>query len=71
MTQLRDDPAFRAALSAVVDRVNANLSSLEKVRRFALLSEGFTVDNGMLTPTMKIRRHKIREAYGEVINGLY
>mgnify|MGYP002624732225 FL=1 len=69
--QLREDPEFRAALSAVVDRVNATLSSLEKIRRFAILSEPFTVDNGMLTPTMKIRRHKIREAYGEIIDGLY
>ncbi len=71
LESLRDNPDFRAALSAVVDRVNANLSTLEKVRRFAILREPFTVDNGMLTPTMKIRRHKIREAYGEVIDSLY
>ncbi len=68
---LREDPEFRAALSEVVDRVNGALSSLEKVRRFAVLSEPFSVENGMMTPTMKIRRHKIRDAYGEVLENLY
>ncbi|HEY9537855.1 MAG TPA: long-chain fatty acid--CoA ligase [Kiloniellaceae bacterium] len=68
---LREDGAFRAALAQVVDRVNANLSPLEKVRRFAVLEEPFTVENGMMTPTMKIRRHKITAAYGEILDGLY
>jgi long-chain acyl-CoA synthetase len=68
---LREDADFRAALAQVVDRVNANLSSLEKVRRFAVLAEPFTVENGMMTPTMKIRRHKIKEAYGGIVDGLY
>src|SRR3546814_6331905 len=67
---LREDGAFRAALAQVVDRVNANLSPLEKVRRFAVLEEPFTVENGMMTPTMKIRRHKITAAYGEILDGL-
>ena len=68
---LREDADFRAALAQVVDRVNANLSSLEKVRRFAVLAEPFTVENGMMTPTMKIRRHKIKAAYGGIVDGLY
>ena len=71
LAELREDADFRAALSQVVDRVNANLSSLEKVRRFAVLDEPFTVENGMMTPTMKIRRHKITAAHGAVIEGLY
>lgn len=71
MAALREDPEFRSALSEVVDRVNANLSSLEKVRRFAVLGEPFSVENGMMTPTMKIRRHKIKDAYGELLETLY
>ncbi|MPZ12208.1 MAG: AMP-binding protein [Kiloniellaceae bacterium] len=69
--ELRDDADFRSALAQVVDRVNGNLSPLEKVRRFAVLAEPFTVENGMMTPTMKIRRHKIKEAYGEIVEALY
>src|SRR3546814_3189537 len=53
---LREDGAFRAALAQVVDRVNANLWPLDKVRRFAVLEEPFTVENGVMTPTMKIRQ---------------
>ncbi|HEY9547991.1 MAG TPA: AMP-binding protein, partial [Kiloniellaceae bacterium] len=71
LAALRDDSTFRAALAQVVDRVNANLSPLEKVRRFAVLDEPFTVENGMMTPTMKIRRHKIKAAYGETLERLY
>jgi long-chain acyl-CoA synthetase len=55
----------------VVDRVNQSLSPLEKVRRFTVLGEPFSVENGMLTPTMKIRRHKIIAAYGETVDDLY
>ena len=71
IASLRKDPDFRAALSQVVDRVNANLSSLEKVRRFAILDSPFSVENGMMTPTMKIRRHKIKAAYGDALEELY
>ena len=64
-------PANAYAVSAVLDRVNQRLSNLEKVRRFMVLAEPFTVDNEMLTPTLKIRRHKIRAAYGAELEGLY
>lgn len=71
LATLGEDPEFRAALSQVLDRVNGNLSSLEKVRRFAVAAEPFSVENGMMTPTMKIRRHKIKAAYGERLEALY
>ena len=47
------------------------VSVIERIRRFAIAPEGFTIDNGMMTPTMKVRRHKIVEAYGERLDGLY
>ena len=71
LATLSEDAKFRAALSQVLDHVNGNLSSLEKVRRFAVLSEPFSVENGMMTPTMKIRRHKIKAAYGDLLEALY
>ncbi|CAA7613581.1 long-chain fatty acid--CoA ligase [Magnetospirillum sp. UT-4] len=60
-----------AEVAAAVERVNRTLSPIEKIRRFALAPAPFGVDNGMLTPTLKIRRHVIRQKYGEVIEGLY
>ncbi len=68
---LAEDPALYDALGEVVERVNRQLARPEKVRRFAIAPEAFTVDNDMLTPTLKIRRHKIEERYGELLEQLY
>jgi long-chain acyl-CoA synthetase len=68
---LADNPAFQRALMVAVDRVNADLSVTEKVRRITVTPDAFTVDNEMLTPSMKIRRHKIKEVYGAKLDGLY
>ncbi|HEY1607027.1 MAG TPA: AMP-dependent synthetase/ligase [Allosphingosinicella sp.] len=68
---LRDDPDFLQALGAAVDRVNAQLSVTEKVRRFILADAPFTVENEQLTPSVKIRRHVLRQAYGERLDALY
>jgi long-chain acyl-CoA synthetase len=68
---LRDDADYLRALSAAVDRVNADLSLTEKVRRFILADEPFTVENEQLTPSIKIRRHVIRQVYGDRLDALY
>ncbi len=71
LAALADDPDFRGALSKTVDRVNRKLSNMEKVRRFTIAREPFSTENEMLTPTMKIRRHKILEVYRDTIDRLY
>ena len=43
----------------------------ERVRRFILADEGFTIENQQLTPSLKIRRHVLRDVYGERLDGLY
>ncbi len=68
---LAKDPDFIRAVSEAVDRVNKDLSVIEKVRRFILADEPFTVENEQLTPSIKIRRHVIREKYGERLDALY
>lgn len=68
---LQELPAFKNAVRAAVDRTNADLSVIEKVRQFAFADEAFTIENEEMTPSMKIRRHKIRERYQERIDGLY
>ena len=71
LARLVEDAAFKAALTQVVERVNKNLSNLERVRRFIVAPEPFTVENEMMTPTLKIRRHRITAAYGEALRALY
>ncbi|MEZ5680989.1 MAG: long-chain fatty acid--CoA ligase [Erythrobacter sp.] len=68
---LQDDPEFRGAVRAGIDRVNKDLSVIEKVRQFAFADEAFTIDNEELTPKQSIRRHKIKERYAERLDGLY
>jgi long-chain acyl-CoA synthetase len=68
---LRDDPDYHRALAAAVDRVNADLSVIEKVRRFILADEPFSTDNEQLTPSIKIRRHVIKAVYGDRLDALY
>lgn len=68
---LQELPAFKNAVRAAVDRTNADLSVIEKVRQFAFADEAFSIENEEMTPSMKIRRHKIRERYQERIDGLY
>jgi long-chain acyl-CoA synthetase len=68
---LQDLPAFRNAVREAIDRVNTELSVIEKVRQFAFADEPFTIENEELTPSLKIRRHKLRERYGSRLNALY
>ena len=69
--EAQNSPEFRAAIRSAIDRVNADLSVIEKIRGFAFADEPFTIENEQLTPSMKIRRHKIREAYADRMDGLY
>ncbi|MEM6491608.1 MAG: AMP-binding protein, partial [Pseudomonadota bacterium] len=66
-----EDQDLRKAVGAAVDAINRDLSVIEKVKRFALLAEPCTIDNGLMTPTMKIKRHKLKERYGDEIRGLF
>jgi long-chain acyl-CoA synthetase len=69
--EMTTDPDYIRALSAAVDRVNADLSVIEKVRRFIVADEPFTVENEQLTPSIKIRRHVIKQIYGARLDALY
>ncbi len=71
MRELCDLPAFKSAIMGAVDQVNKQLSANEKVRRIALTPDAFTTENEMLTPSIKIRRHIIRQTYGARIDALY
>ncbi len=68
---LAGDEDCLKALSQIVEQVNAGVSNIEKVRRFVIAEEAFTIDNALMTPSMKIRRHKIFEIYGERLIALY
>jgi long-chain acyl-CoA synthetase len=64
-------PEVVAALRAHVDAVNASLDHWEQIRRWSVVTETPTVENGLLTPTMKLRRHVVSERLSDAIESLY
>lgn len=58
-------------LKAACDDINANLSQLEKIRRFIIADEPFSIENGEMTPTLKVRRHVVMKRYGKTLDALY
>jgi len=59
------------AKAAAVKQVNAELALHERIRRFTLLPREFSLEEGELTPTMKVRRRIIGERYGGLIEQMY
>jgi len=66
-----NDDDFNKVIKEVLNRVNKNLSVIEQVRKFILIDHEFTIENSMMTPSMKVRRFKVKEKYGEKLEDLY
>ncbi len=71
LADLAGDPDLEKAIAGAMERVNGNLNNIEKVRRFLIADDAFSVDNEQMTPTMKVRRHVIRAVYGDRLEALY
>ena len=69
--QAASDPRVRAALERAVARANEAVSRAESIRTFTVLPGDFTVANGLLTPSLKVRRAQAQERFAEEIDALY
>ena len=65
------DAWFRAKVQEAIDDVNSSVSRAESIRAFAILPHDFSVDDGELTPTMKVRRAIVAKHYDGLIDGIY
>jgi long-chain acyl-CoA synthetase len=65
------NPGFHKAIGDVVAQVNQQLAAVERIRRFVIAGEPFSLANAQMTPTLKIRRHAIRAAYEAAFDALY
>ncbi len=67
------DPAHRgtAAATDAVEAANAKLARYEQVKRFVVLEDELTVENGLLTPTLKVKRRAVAVRYAREIASLY
>ena len=55
----------------IIEKLNEKLSVVERIRNFLVISDAFTIENGLLTPTMKVKRNKVKEIYGKQLESLY
>ena len=71
LIKLSSNKNFYNSLSKIIDKINLNLSLIEKIRKFIIAKEPFTIENRMMTPTLKIRRFKVIGKYGDDLESLY
>ncbi|MEP0773958.1 MAG: long-chain fatty acid--CoA ligase [Acidobacteriota bacterium] len=64
-------PEVQALYQSVVDGINEKVARFEAVKKFAILSEPFTMDGGELTPTLKVKRRVVEKRYKKLIDGMY
>ena len=64
-------PGFQRAIGDAVARANKSLSVIERVRHFRLMPEPFTIENGTMTPTLKLKRQLIYRVHEDLFESLY
>ena len=66
-----DSKATKEQIDLYIEKMNTDLSQPEKIKRYHIIDEPFTIENNLMTPTMKVRRHEVEKKYSEVINGMF
>ena len=54
-----------------IEKINKNLSKIEKIKKYFVIKDQFSIENGMLTPTLKLKRFKIIKNYKKELENLY
>jgi long-chain acyl-CoA synthetase len=68
---LVSDPRVQAEYQALVNQVNQGLANFETIKRFHLVTEEWSLDSGVFTPTMKLKRRVVAERYAQEIDAIY
>ena len=58
-------------LEKEIENINKNLTKIEKIKKYFITNENFTIENGMMTPTLKLKRFKIINSYKKEFENLY
>ena len=66
-----DSKASNDDIQNYINEINDNLTQPEKIKKFQIIDEPFSIENNLMTPTMKVRRHEVEKKYSEVINQLF
>ena len=68
---LLEHPHVVAMYQQLVDQANEGMDPWSTIKRFTLIPKHLTIENGLLTPTMKVKRSKVRQVFGEAFEALY
>ena len=66
-----DKETSKDKIKLIIENINKDLTLIEKIKKFILFHEEFTVENGMLTPTLKLKRKEIIKNYKQQLENLY
>ena len=66
-----DKEVKKEKIKLIIENINKNLTLIEKIKKFILIKEEFTIENGMLTPTLKLKRKEIVKNYKQQLEKLY
>ena len=58
-------------IKEIIDEINKDLTVIEKIKNFSLIDENFSIENGLLTPTMKVKRNKVIAKYKNILENFY
>jgi long-chain acyl-CoA synthetase len=65
------DNENKEEIKLIIENINKELSLIEKIKKFILINDEFTIENGMLTPTLKLKRKEIIKNYKQQLENLY
>jgi long-chain acyl-CoA synthetase len=69
--EILDNPKVVELMAKELDQHSSGFKQFEKVRKFELVADDFTTQNGMLTPTLKMKRREVLKVYGDTLESLY
>ena len=70
-TRLAHSREIQNEIKSAVSEANANLASFESIKKFLVLEDDFTVENGFLTPSMKVKKREVEKHFAKELNSLY
>ena len=62
---------LKEKINNIIENINKKLTQVEKIKKIQLIDENFSIENGLLTPTMKVKRKKVTEKYKKELENLY
>jgi long-chain acyl-CoA synthetase len=71
LSDYTENDEIKSEIQTLVDELNKQFSNPEQIKKFSILPRDFTIDDGELTPTLKIRRKQINENWSDVIESMY